>query len=169
MTTWAGWQEMRGGVDCTADDTALDGVTAGLRLTDFTKNRVLTELQPGRHLVQVGFYAEGPGEDATASFGCELWAAGRDKIPQKVCDITGLCGPSIADMTNRDYTLRMFYDDLTVADATLWGDVTTRNLLSDGLGAVEFSSHGSAYLWPRFYKVGDATEAERIKALVKEY
>jgi hypothetical protein len=169
MITFAGWQEMRGGVDVTADDPSIDGLTKGRRLTDFTANRYLFELQPGAHMVQVGFHAEGPGEDATASFGCELWAAGLDKIPQRVCDITGLCGPAIADLSQADLTTRLFYDDLTVADTTEWLDVTTGNLLSDGLAWVCFSSRGARWLWPRFYNVGDATEADRIKALVKEY
>jgi hypothetical protein len=168
MMAFAGWQEMRGGVDVTTDDAAIDGLTAGRRLTDFTKNRTLFALQPGAHMVQVGFYAEA-AEDATGSFGCELWAAGLDKIPQRVCDVTGLAGPAIADLTNADNTTRLFYDDLTVADTSEWGDVSTGNLLSDGLAWVCFSSRGAAYLWPRYYNVGDATEAKRIKALVKEY
>jgi hypothetical protein len=72
-------------------------------------------------------------------------------------------------MSQADLTTRMFYDDLTVADTTEWLDVTTGNLLSDGLAWVCFSSRGARWLWPRFYNVGDATEADRIKALVKEY
>jgi len=164
---WDSWQEVNG-TDITADQSAFDGLTAGLQFTDFTTGRagLMCELPAGRYTIQVGFYGEAL-EDGTSSFGCELWGSGNDGICQEICDITGLAGSGIADMTNADNTSRLFYDDLTVSEFSLWNDITSGNLLSGGLGFVEFTSRGITRLAPRFYGVGDTTESKRMKALVR--
>lgn len=175
--TWAAWVPLRGDIDVTLDDTAIDGSNPGYRLTDFTVSRGpdstkggVTDLPPGTHMVQVGFYGE-IHNDATGSFGCELWVGNPGRTPwQKVCDVTGLAGAGWADMSVPDATNRLFYDDLSVSDTTKWlGEVTTGNLLGDGMGWVCFCSRGYSMIFPRFYKVGDATEVTRIKALMRCY
>ena len=169
------WVPLRGDVDVTLDDAAVDGSSAGFQLTDFTDQRPtdtsagVTDIPPGARMVQVGFYGETP-EDATGSFGCELWVGTPGGPAQKVCDVTGLAGDGWADLTAADATTRLFYDDLTVADSSFWGgDVTTGNLLSDGMGWVCFSARGMSWIFPRFYNVGDNTEVMRIKVLMRTW
>jgi hypothetical protein len=174
--TWATWIPLRGGLDVTVDDAAIDGSTKNCRLTDFTVSRGpdstrggITDLPPGTHMVQVGFYGETP-LDATGSFSCEIWMGSSGGPWQTVCDVTGLAGDGWADLTQKDLTTRLFYDDLSVSDITKWnGDVTTGNLLSDGMGWVSFCSRGQTMIWPRFYNIGDTTEVDRIKALMRCY
>jgi hypothetical protein len=165
---WTNWIRLRNDTDVTVDDTAIDGTTPGRQFTDFSANHTVTELPFEPCTVQIGFYGEAP-EDATASFGCRLWVSPRWGPCQKVCEITGLCGPNFADFTAADSSARLFYDDLTIAESTLWGDITTRNLLSDAMGLVEFSSRGMSFIYPEFYNVGDGTECTRIKALLRTF
>lgn len=171
---WPAFIELRGGIDVTQDDTPIDGLTAGLRLWDYTTTHGIdtsvgpTRLPVGASNVEIGFYAEAPDDD-TASFGCKIWGKPKNGPVQLICDVTGASGAYIADMTNVDNTTRVFYDDLTVADTSKWLDVTTRNLLSDGMGLVCFSSRHYDWILPLFYNVGDGTEADRIKALMRTY
>lgn len=171
---WSAWTRLRHDIDVTLDDTAIDGTAAGRQLTDFSVYRPVdtsggaTELPREPCTVQLGFYGAAP-EDGTASFGCEIWLSPVGGPCQKICDITGLSGNDWADFTEADTSARLFYEDLTVHDTTLWGDITTRNLLKDGMGIVEFTSRGMTMIYPRFYNVGDGTECERIKALMRAY
>lgn len=158
-----------GNIDITADQTAIDGLTAGYRFTDYTEGRAefIRTISPGKCTVQVGFYGEALW-DTTSSFGCEIWA-GDGRVCQQVCDVTGLSGAGIADFTNADNTDRVMYDDLTVGEWTLWEDVTARNLLSDGLGYVEFTSRGMTDFFLRAYNIGDTTEVKRLRAMMRTW
>ena len=154
-------------VDVTADQTALDGSNSGYRFTDFTVGRqnLMAELPPGKVTIQVCF--QGEGANNGDSFACQLLGAGNDGICQEICDITGVLGSGWCDITDQDATTRLWVDDLTVSEFSLWNDITTGNLLSNGPGFIEFTSRGITQLSPRFYNVGDATEITRIKAYMR--
>jgi hypothetical protein len=156
--------------DVTADDTAMDLSTAGERMTDITK-RDVWEISENENGYEIVFLAGGADDD---TFGCELWAVAQTgaeggSIGTLEWDVTGTLGTAWADVTNADSTGYLFADDVTLSEQYSLVTTGVRDQGNNRVCRIFGDLNGKSFLYPRFYTVGGAGEAERINAWIRTY
>jgi hypothetical protein len=151
--------------DVTADDTAMDLSTSGERMTDIT-TRDIWEFCEGQNNYELIFLAEGADDDV---FGCEMWAIDKQGLGFLEWDVTGTLGTAWADITLKDSTARLFADDVTIAAQYSCSTTGVRDQGNNRVCRLCGDLNGKRALYPRFYTVGGAGEAERINAWIRTY